>query len=240
MVSLATSTDTAGFGVAPLSLVAGPVNTASVCGGFNKSWGLDYSVWTVMSIYASSSLKKNLNSSHSKRKKRKSRNCSTVYMWGDYNNRMVSVSSSAISLKYRSWLTLGGGCRAKAVSVPTPVNLPVFCCYRYWISGHVMTHPGVKKLCPYQVVFKRQRMLKKRQRSERTVMEGILEAPHKWCCWQALTLFIERMNALEVAIVTPSRPVSAHLFVLPSGCADLSPQSSRDSFVWAVIPMQCI
>lgn len=60
-----------------------------------------------MSIYASSSLKKNLNSSHSKRKKRKSRNCSTVYMWGYYNNRMVSVSSSAISLKYRSWLTLG-------------------------------------------------------------------------------------------------------------------------------------
>lgn len=44
-----------------------------------------------MSIYASSSLKKNLNSSHSKGKKRKSRNCSTVYMWGYYNNRMVSV-----------------------------------------------------------------------------------------------------------------------------------------------------
>lgn len=161
-------------------------------------------------------------------------------MWGYYNNRMVSVSSSSISLKYRSWLTLGGGCRAKAVSVPTPVNLAVFSCYRYWISGHVMTHPGVKKRCPYQVVFKRQRMLKKRQRSERTVMEGILEAPHKCWCWQALTLFIERMNALEVAIVTPSWRISAHLFVLPSGCADLSPQSSRDSFVWAVIAMQCI
>lgn len=237
MVSLATSTDTAGFGVAPLSLVAGPVNTLW---GFQQKLGLGLQRLNCDVHLCFQQFKKNLNSSHSKRKKRKSRNCSTVYMWGYYNNRMVSVSSSAISLKYRSWLTLGGGCRAKAVSVPTPVNLPVFSCYRYRISGHVMTHPGVKKLCPYQVVFKRQRMLKKRQRSERTVMEGILEAPHKWCCWQALTLFIERMNALEVAIVTPSRPVSAHLFVLPSGCADLSPQSSRDSFVWAVIPMQCI
>lgn len=37
MVSLATSTDTASFGVAPLSLVAGPVNTLW---GFQQKLGL--------------------------------------------------------------------------------------------------------------------------------------------------------------------------------------------------------
>lgn len=50
-VSLVTSTTTASFGVAPLSLVAGPVSKASVSEASNKAQGLDYSVWAVTSIH---------------------------------------------------------------------------------------------------------------------------------------------------------------------------------------------
>lgn len=52
-MSLAMSTETASFSAAPLSLVAGPVSTATVSRASNKSQGLDYSVWAVTSIHPS-------------------------------------------------------------------------------------------------------------------------------------------------------------------------------------------
>lgn len=53
-VSLVTSTATARFGLAPLSLVAGPVSTASFSGTSNKTGDLDCSVWAVTSVHPSS------------------------------------------------------------------------------------------------------------------------------------------------------------------------------------------
>lgn len=109
-VSLATGTATASSGVAPLSLVAGPVNTTSVSGTSSKAGGLDCSVWAAMSIHQSfiPALFSFLLQ-HPLFQSRKIRVCSTVGFVGAYLRSPLCHQSHTPETGWWIWRREAGG-----------------------------------------------------------------------------------------------------------------------------------